>query len=311
MSNTKAFHNKFLDTAYRDKAVDSYYVQRATENGYDCVAEIKQALAWADTPGRYLFSGHRGAGKTTEMQRLIEQLQGSDIAAFYCNVEDYLDLNNPQKSQTELVFTALGGLGDALKQKYGRDVLQKSIWELIHSRLQAKVDIELRPKLNIPGGAEIEFSLQENGRFKRELIRFAEQSSQFDQEAQNFSATLCEIIRKKSRRQKIVLIVDSLERLSAPRGEETTLFNSLKSLFFNHPARLSLPGIDLIYTVPPYTDAVLPNVSAYYSGAFHLPNFKVINKPESGREATKNTEGITKMLAIVEQRDACSITLWC
>lgn len=165
-------------------------------------------------------------------------------------MEDYLDLNDPQKAQTELVFTALAGLGDALKRKYGRDALQESIWKRIHSKLQATVDIELRPKLNLPGGAEIEFSLQENDRFKRELIRFAEQSSQFDQEAQRFAATLCELIHKKSRRHKIALIVDSLERLSAPRGEETALFNSLKSLFFNHPARLNLPGINLIYTAP-------------------------------------------------------------
>lgn len=44
-------------------------------------------------------------------------------------------------------------------------------------------------------------------------------------------------------------------------------------------------------------------MSAYYTGTFYLPNFKVINKPESGREATKNAEGIAKMAAIVEQRD--------
>ena len=303
MINPKTFHNKFLDTAYRDEAIDSYYVQRATKQDYDCVAKIKQALDWADTPGCYLFSGHRGAGKTTELQRLMQALEDSAIAAFYCNVEDYLDLNDPKKAQTELVFTALAGLGDEVRKKYGADVLQESIWERINNKLQAEV--ELRPKLNIPGvsGAGIEFSLQENARFKRELIRFAEQSSRFDQEAQDFAAKLCKIIKQKSRRQKIALIVDSLERLSAPRGEEQTLFNSLKSLFFNHPARLALDDINLIYTVPPYIDAVLPNVSAYYADTFYLPNFKVIDKPEAGQQAKKNAAGIAKMISIVEYRD--------
>ena len=303
MIDPKTFHNKFLDTAYRDKAIDSYYVQRATEQDYDCVAKIKQALNWADTPGCYLFSGHRGAGKTTELKRLMQELEDSAIAAFYCDVEDYLDLNNPDKAQTELVFTALAGLGDEVGKKYGADVLQESIWERINNKLQAKV--ELRPKLNIPGvfGSRIEFSLQENVRFKREMIRFAEQSSQFDQEAQEFAAELCQIIKQQSGRQKIALIVDSLERLSAPRGEEQTLFNSLKSLFFDHPARLALDDINLIYTVPPYIDAVLPNVSAYYADTFYLPNFKVIDKPEAGQQATKNAAGIAKMLAIVEYRD--------
>ena len=307
MISPKTFHNKFLDTAYRDKAIDSYYVQRATEQDYDCVAKIKQALDWADTPGCYLFSGHRGAGKTTELKRLMQELEESDIAAFYCDVEDYLDLNDPKKAQTELVFTALAGLGDEIRKKYRADVLQESIWERINNKLQTKV--ELSPKLNIPGvsGAAIEFSLQENVRFKQELIDFAEQSSRFDQEAQDFAAELCKIIKQQSGRQKIVLIVDSLERLSAPRGEEQTLFNSLKSLFFNHPARLALDDINLIYTVPPYTDAVLPNVSAYYADTFYLPNFKVIDKREADKQAKENAEGIKNMVSIVEKRDAG----WC
>ena len=187
MSSIKEFHNTLIDTAYRKEDVESYYVQRTAEDVYDCVAKIKQALELADTPGCCLFSGHRGAGKTTELQRLIEQLADSDIAAFYCNVEDYLDLNDPQKAQTELIFTALAGLSDALRGKYGKGVLKESIWGRINKKLQAKV--ELTPKLTIPGsvsGAEIEFSLQENNSFKRELIRFAEQSSQFDQEVHDF-----------------------------------------------------------------------------------------------------------------------------
>lgn len=301
MINPKTFHNKFLDTAYRDEAIDSYYVQRATAQDYDCVAKIKQALDWADTPGCYLFSGHRGAGKTTELKRLMQALEGSAIAAFCCDVGNYLDLNNPDKAQTELVLAVLAGLGDALEQAYGEEALQesKSIWERISSMLKA---VEVDSKLKIPG-AEIKLSLQKNNSLKRELIRFTEQSSRFDQEAQDFAAELCQIIKQKSGREKTVLIVDSLERLSAPRGEEQTLFNSLKSLFFNHPARLALDDINLIYTVPPYIDAVLPNVSAYYADTFYLPNFKVIDKPKAGEQATKNAEGIAKMVSIVEYRD--------
>ena len=147
------------------------------------------------------------------------------------------------------------------------------------------------------------FLYKENDPFKRELIRFTEQSSQFYEEAKEFAAELCQIIQKQSGRQKIALIVDTLECLSAPRGKERTLFNSLKSLFFDHPARLALDGINLIYTVPPYIDAVLPDVSAYYANTFYLPHFKVIDKPEAGQQATKNAAGIAKMLTIVERRD--------
>ena len=305
MTSINEFHNKLLNTAYRGEDIDieSYYVQRAEEKVDDRVEEIKQALRLEEIPGCYLFSGHRGAGKTTELLRLTNELNDSGIAAFYCNLANYLDINDPKKAQTELIFSALAGLSSAVKAKYGENVLQESIWERINDMLQTSVT--LTPKLAMPGsesGVGIEFSLQENESFKRELIQFAEKSSQFNQEVQDFADILCELIQKQSGKQKIVLILDSLERLSTPLGQEQTLFNSLKELFFDHPERLTLPGISMIYTVPPYIEVVLPNVSKDYTAMFYLHNFTVINKPEADKQATKNAAGTAKMVDIVDRR---------
>lgn len=55
MIDVKTFHNKFLDTAYRDAAIDSYYVQRATEQDYNCVEKIRQALDWPIPPAVTCF----------------------------------------------------------------------------------------------------------------------------------------------------------------------------------------------------------------------------------------------------------------
>lgn len=44
-------------------------------------------------------------------------------------------------------------------------------------------------------------------------------------------------------------------------------------------------------------------MNAYYADTFYLPNFKVINKPEAGKEATENAAGIAKIVSIVEYRD--------
>ncbi|MGE6234341.1 hypothetical protein [Aeromonas media] len=38
----KDFHNAFLDTAFRDKDVATYYVNRSPDAAHDIVAEIKQ-----------------------------------------------------------------------------------------------------------------------------------------------------------------------------------------------------------------------------------------------------------------------------
>ena len=63
MIDVKTFHNNFLHTAYRDEAIDSYYVRRATAQGNNCVAEIKQALDWADMPAVTCFPAIAGRVK--------------------------------------------------------------------------------------------------------------------------------------------------------------------------------------------------------------------------------------------------------
>ncbi len=125
----KDFHNAFLDTALRDKDVATYYVNRSPDAAHDIVAEIKQAIDWEDSPGCYLFSGLRGAGKTTELKKLMLELEQENIPVFYCDAGDYLDLNEPEITQTELVFTALAGLSHGIEIKFGKNFLTESIWE--------------------------------------------------------------------------------------------------------------------------------------------------------------------------------------
>ncbi|GIA01857.1 hypothetical protein VCSRO129_1942 [Vibrio cholerae] len=84
----KDFHNAFIDTN-RPTDVMSYYVNRAPDTAHDSVAEMKQAIEWEETPGCYLFSGLRGAGKTTELQRLQAELAQEGIPTFYCNADDF------------------------------------------------------------------------------------------------------------------------------------------------------------------------------------------------------------------------------
>lgn len=294
------FHNALLDTTRRNMDVMDYYVNRVDDNAYDCVLEMKQAIEWEDESGSYLFSGLRGVGKTTELKRLVKELNETNTVAFYCSADDYLDLTNPSISQAELVFCALAGLSDAVTQRYGKKILEHTIWDRTKSLMQS--DVSLKPKIKSAIGLDIEFSLQENITFKQELVEFSRQSSQFFQEAHKFASELVELIHKQAPENKIVLVVDSLERLTAPSGEESTLYDSLKDLFFNYPSRLYYPNMSVIYTVPPYLHAVLPNIDSHYSGTFSLPNFKVMDKPIAPDFThQRNQDGLAKMRCIVDK----------
>ncbi|WP_337881658.1 ATP-binding protein [Rheinheimera sp.] len=302
MSSAKDFHNAFLDTS-RPEKVMSYYVNRAIDDTQDSVAEMKQAVEWEETPGCYLFSGLRGAGKTTELQRLTTELADANIPAFYCNADAYLDLNDPTITQAELIFTALAGLADAVKAAYGKEFLQQTLWERVKSTMNSEVELQPTLKTAAPGfEAEVQFSLKENHTFKQELIKFAASSGSFFHEANQFANEVAAFVKQQTKQSKIVLIVDSLERLSAPNGQEHLLFESLKELFFNSPSRLFFDSISVIYTVPPYIHAVLPGIDQFYSGIFSLPNFKIMQTPKPSHAIERNDNGIAKMVEVVAKR---------
>ena len=297
----KDFFNALPESAQGGADVSRVYVNRSPDDEHDPVANLKQYIQWEPrTGGCYLFSGLRGAGKTTELNRLVTELREDGIAAYYCDASTYLNLNDPQLSLAELLMTALAGLADAVRQELGQDKLNDSIWQRTKRLFQSKV--ELKPKLIAPLGdtgasLEVEATLQENPDFRKELISFAQSSSAFFDEAAKFADEVAATIRRHTQCEKIVLVVDSLERISAPSGDEAKLFNSLKEVFFNEPTRLQFASLFVVYSAPPYLHAVLPGVSNGFSQSVALPNFKVIQ-----RDGSRNEDGICRMREIVGRR---------
>lgn len=287
------------------------YVNRACDEGHDPVARLRQDISWelSDFGSTYLFSGLRGSGKTTELNRLIEELRDQDqVAAYYCDVSDYLNLNDPQLSLPDLLMTVLAGLADAVRRAFGADCLgnENSIWSRISRTLHSDVTFKPKLKAGTPGASiEIEAALKENPDFRSKLNQFACDSSAFYDEASRFAAEVVALIQEKSQCDKVVLVVDSLERLSAPTGEEFKLFDSLKAVFFNEPARLRFPGLSIIYTAPPYLETVLPNVRSGFNSSLSISNFKVIQRSENREtpgECSKAAEGIRRMVEIIGHR---------
>jgi hypothetical protein len=300
----QAFFNALPDYAIGGVDVTSTYVNRSPDDAHNPVEKLRQRIKWTPTSDKsYLFTGLRGAGKTTELNRLISLLKQDGIAAFYCDASLYLNLNDPKLALAELLMTALAGLADAVRKEHGQAFLQDSIWDRMKRAMNSNV--LLKPTLKVGtdhASVEVEASLQENPDFKKELLTFTQQSNEFYDEAGKFADLVAKEIRRHTGADKIVLVVDSLERLSAPTGEESTMFNSLKELFFNDPTRLRFSSISVIYTAPPYLDVVLPNVSSGFAETFSLPNFKIMTRPQDGTDSERNMVGLEQMVQIVEQR---------
>lgn len=285
------------------------YVNRAEGDvSHDPVVRLQDYIDMSPAPNStYLFRGLRGSGKTTELLRLVHELnEGGAVAAYYCDASLYLNLNDPKLSLPDLVMTALAGLSDAVRKRHGNDPIKSSIWERM--KKLANSEVALKPKFKasagVPGAEfEIEATLLENPAFKDKLNAFALASSEFYKEADAFAEELAQTIHAKTQCEKIVLVVDSLERLTAARGQEKLLFGSLKAVYFDFPARLQLPGISVVYSAPPYLCTVLPNVDAGFAQAFSLSNFMVMQRPTVADTALRrNAPGIAQMVDIVARR---------
>lgn len=306
----KQLFNALPDSAQGGADISGIYVNRSPDNEHDAVANLHQFISWA--PGSsdtYLFSGLRGAGKTTELSRLVAELRKDGIAAYYCDASTYLNLNDPHLSLVELLMAALAGLSDAVRKELGKDCLSDTIWQrtkrLLNSNVEFKPSAKASSSVDVFGSSvslEVEATLQENPDFRKELNLFAQSSTSFYAEAATFAKDVARIIQAKTGCEKIVLVVDSLERLSAPSGDEAKLFDSLKEVFFNDPQRLRFPCFSVVYSAPPYLHAVLPSVGTGFSQCVSLPNFKVIQRPAVGAQPARNPDGIQKMVEIVGHR---------
>ncbi|MEN9843830.1 MAG: hypothetical protein RLZZ612_1659 [Pseudomonadota bacterium] len=297
----KNLFNALPDSATGGDLGNAYYVNR-TENAPDTdpVKNLLRFIDWSPACNEsYLFSGLRGAGKTTELNRLVAELRQQGIAAYYCDVSTYLNLHDPKLSLPELLMAALAGLSDAVRRELGHDSLSDSIWQ--RTKRLFSSDVQLKPSITV-GAVKVEATLQENPDFRKALNTAAQSSNSFYEQAAAFADEVASLIKTKTNCQKIVLVVDSLERLSAPSGEEKELFNSLKQVFFIDPQRLRFSSLAVVYSAPPYLHAVLPNVNSGFSQCVSLPNFKVMQRPQPETPPERHNHGIDQMLTILERR---------
>ncbi len=294
--------------------IPSKHVNRSPEATKDPVSLIENCLEWEETGNAFIFSGLRGSGKTTELKRLMHSLQGKGIATFYCDAGDYLNLNDPQLSQSEVLLCAMVGLAKDYERQYNKNELQDSILQRIRRTFASDVVINTKIKAEPGGiGAEFDFSLKENTEFKKQLIDFSRSSRRFQEEIQKYAKELVQRIKSETSCKQFVLIVDSLERLGSPTGEELQLFYSLRDIYYTSPDDLRFPSMSVIYTAPPFIQTVVPNVQQAFSHYFMLPNFKVVKRLSNDDQNScdlaskspqddRNQEGIAQMVEIISKR---------
>ena len=276
------FFRQLADTALEPddpRYVHIYDDQRIAED--DPIKLMQTTIEWTVGSSVQLFSGFRGSGKSTELRRLRSRLRQSGYIVLLFDAEDYLNLSIPVDVPDFLLAVA-GALGEAVVEDklLPDDPAKVSYWGRFQSFLKSvhleelSVEVGVDPikvglKANLRSDPEFTSRLQERmaghlGSFVADVRAYV---SDIVSQLQNAHPTTV----------GIVFIADSIEHIRGISANSEEVQRSVESLFAVHASKLHLPGVHMIYTIPPWLKVLYPGLSSLYEpgGVQVLPTLKV------------------------------------
>ena len=273
-------------------AIAEYYLDLAEARGSSALTEeFQRRLALTDDCLYFLFTGHIGCGKSSELERLRYVLAHSETpnARYFpilLNVSDYLD--DYDTDITDLLLAIVTELAAALRTEVGVELEDNYFVKRLNEIKQffmSEAEIN-RGELSL-GAAKVGIQRLKRDPDARQKVReaLAPQMSNMLREINTvFDTARLELkkIKIKSGEQPytdLVLILDNLEktRRFADRGEG---LESQRELFLERAPQLTGLQAHVIYTVPlRLVRADGPQLEQRYDGEpFVLPMVKVIER---------------------------------
>ncbi len=265
----------------------------------DVIALLERAIRRTDDEGQiYYFSGQRGTGKSTELRRLATQLNGQpDTRAYVVDALEYISDTHPLDTLSLLLVAAIAfadrlaqpdGLGEAPQRDDGL-LARFTGW------LRTEVDIT---EVSI-GGVKAEFRKQQQSIVERLRNFDLTRQERVMAECRAHLSDMADAVRATWKCRRVVLAIDSLERLRGIGGEAGAMFDRIVQVFDGGIAQLRVPGVQMIYSVPPYLP-YLTNVKALVR-LFVLASVRVCQPPSTARREAR-IEGVAAMRQVVERR---------
>ncbi len=172
---------------------------------------------------------------------------------------------------TDFLISIAGSLSDriAADPRFGNQPAYRGYWERLAHFIQTKVEFK-EIGLKIEGIADIKASLKNDPDFKQRIQQAARgHVAQIVRDAHEFFADAVKALRSGAGdpHLKVVLIVDSIERIRGVGDEAMKVYDSVRNLFFAHAEHLRIPMLHMVYTVPPYLSILAAGAGALMGGA--------------------------------------------
>jgi energy-coupling factor transporter ATP-binding protein EcfA2 len=298
----KAFHNNLEDTAL--VPTDPRYVAVFSDENdpakEDPIRDIATNISLAASASVNLLSGPRGSGKSTELKRLSHILKTEEqCTVFYCDMSEYMNMTTAVDI-TDFLISMMTALNDAVEQKYQTDLKERRYSQRLRDFLQNEVKVDSVTVKTFVG--DIKGNLKSDPSFKVLLQQQLKgHVGHIVKQAHQFAAEVVAFIRKQSGNpaEKVVLLIDSLEKVRGEGEEAALVYKSMANLFSSHAADLQFGLLHILYTIPPYMAALLPGVGRSLGGhpVQTLPSVHVRQQDNQD-----DPEGLNTMLEMVSKR---------
>lgn len=285
----------------------SLYVESIHGGNGDPIAELADQIDFSHSAGAYLFTGNRGTGKTTELMRLAKSLTELGCEVFYVDISKYLSLTQ-RIEITDFLISMLGGLSEKVSARFATEVGEAGFFARAWNFLNSEVKFD---EVAVPAGPmEFKAALLHTPTFKEEMqLRMRGHVQELVKQAREFVLEVVELVRKRRAApdMKVVLIVDSIERLRGVGNADQVLevFQSAVRLFSTDAESLRFMGMSVVYTIPPYLQALAGGLGSLYAGGriYALPSVHVYECcPDPGKAPVPTDAGLNKLVAIVRRR---------
>lgn len=284
-------------------ADENYYTDCRKARGGDILARKVQArLDYIEHSYlRFLFTGHIGSGKSSELLHLGNLLKkDTNFFPVYVDVRDYVNLENV--TLEEILLAIAVEISDAF-QKDLNITLKNSYFEekfgevknlLLTKRKFTKIEVSL---FGLAKG-EIQ-EIKQNDEAKRRLFEAIakDNRSLLDELNLFISKAQLELAKSESAFTKIVIMVDSLEKIQKFEAN-TNVIDSHKELFIERNDKLTGIEAHTIYTVPLslYRSDASPKLLHYYGDVLPLPMVKIFHRGKFNSEYEEGCKAFKEIL---------------
>lgn len=252
-----------------DPRYEPLYEEHPDLENYDHAAKIAESIEFSEVESLSLLSGFRGAGKSTELNRLAAMLQAKGYLVLQRDALDYLDPGESIDIVT-LLNALAGAFSDALEESEFGNAMEQGYWARLTTYLKnTGVSLEeIGIKASTPvkaAEASLKLAFQTASTFRQQLReRLQSRLGEVRRQTIEFLDDCRRLIReKRGTDHSIVFIFDQFEQLPSGSGfqsQQKTLVEDTKRLFSEYLDHLRFPGIHMILTVPSWMKLVLPNL---------------------------------------------------